>query len=86
MPTLDLRCPRCGSDNIATRPRAGVLLKLLRLIDPFECRSCHRAFVAFTFSLDGDLRQRLWDEELASPDDGDTDAHRLRGLPPSARS
>jgi hypothetical protein len=86
MPTLDLRCPRCGSDDIATRPRAGVLLKLLRLIDPFECRSCHRAFVAFTFSLDGDLRQRLWDEEPVSPDEDDADAQSLRELPPSARS
>jgi DNA-directed RNA polymerase subunit RPC12/RpoP len=54
-----LRCPHCGTSEIATRPRSGVLLKLLRLffVDPFRCLRCQREFFSFAL-LRANLRLR----------------------------
>ena len=55
----ELRCPHCGSTEIATRPRSGVFLKLFRLfLDPFECVLCHREFLVFGFFREPNLRLR----------------------------
>jgi hypothetical protein len=61
-----LRCPHCGISEIATRPRSGIFLKLLRLlfVDPFRCLRCQREFFMFAF-MGTDLRLR----ELARDDD-----------------
>ncbi len=72
----ELRCPHCGSTEIATRPRSGVFLKLFRLfLDPFECVLCHREFLVFGFFREPNLRLREPSTQPAR-DVGNADAAR----------